>query len=80
MTQEIHRDLGKHDAQIEALTVQFNRMHSDMQRMLEELQLIQSTLAEARGGWKTMMMVGGASAAVGALVVKVMSWLQFLPK
>lgn len=80
MSQEIHRDLGKHDAQIDALNVQFNRMHHDMQNMLEQLQQIQSTLAEAKGGWKTLMMVGGVSAALGGIVVKVMSWLQILPK
>lgn len=80
MTQEIHRDLGKHDAQIEALTVQFNRMHNDMQKMLEELQSIQATLSEAKGGWKLMVMVGGAGAALGAIIIKVLSWLQFLPK
>lgn len=80
MTQEIHRDLGKHDAQIEALTVQFNRMHNDMQKMLEELQIIQATLSEARGGWRLMVMVGGLSAAAGGIVVKVMTWLQLLPK
>lgn len=80
MTQEIHRDLGKHDAQIEALTVQFNRMHTDMQKMLEELQGIQATLSEAKGGWKLLLMVGGVSAALGGIVVKVMTWMQVLPK
>ena len=80
MSQEIHRDLGKHDAQIDALNVQFNRMHHDMQNMLEQLQQIQSTLSEARGGWRLMVMVGGLSAAAGGIVVKVMTWLQLLPK
>lgn len=80
MSEEIHRDLGKHDAQIESLNLQFNRMHADMQRMLEELQSIQATLAEAKGGWRTLMWVGGLSAAAGGIVVKVMTWLQILPK
>lgn len=80
MSQEIHRDLGKHDAQIDALNVQFNRMHHDMQNMLEQLQQIQATLSEARGGWRLMVMVGGLSAAAGGIVVKVMTWLQLLPK
>lgn len=80
MSEEIHRDLGKHDAQIEALNAQFNRMHNDMQRMLEELQQIQATLAEARGHWKLLLMVGGASAAIGGVVVKVLTWMQIFPK
>lgn len=80
MSEEIHRDLGKHDAQIEALNLQVNRMYNDMQQMMGQLTTIQKTLSEARGGWKTLMWVGGLSAALGGIVVKVMTWMQILPK
>jgi prefoldin subunit 5 len=80
MSEEIHRDLGKHDAQIEALNSQVNRMYHDMQQMMGQLTTIQQTLSEAKGGWKTLMWVGGLSAALGGIVVKVMTWLQILPK
>lgn len=80
MSEEIHRDLGKHDAQIEALNSQVNRMYVDMQQMMGQLTTIQQTLSEAKGGWKTLMWVGGLSAALGGIVVKVMTWLQILPK
>jgi hypothetical protein len=80
MSEEIHRDLGKHDAQIEALNTQVNRMYVDMQQMMGQLTTIQQTLSEAKGGWKTLMWVGGLSAACGGIVVKVMTWLQILPK
>jgi prefoldin subunit 5 len=80
MSEEIHRDLGKHDAQIEALNAQVNRMYVDMQQMMGQLTTIQQTLSEAKGGWKTLMWVGGLSAALGGIVVKVMTWLQILPK
>lgn len=80
MSEEIHRDLGKHDAQIEALNLQVNRMYDDMQQMMGQLTTIQQTLSEAKGGWKTLMWVGGLSAALGGVVVKVMTWMQILPK
>lgn len=80
MSEEIHRDLGKHDAQIEALNTQVNRMYDDMQQMMGQLTTIQQTLSEAKGGWKTLMWVGGLSAALGGIVVKVMTWMQILPK
>ena len=80
MSEEIHRDLGKHDAQIEALNAQVNRMYGDMQLMMTQLTTIQQTLSEAKGGWKTLMWVGGLSAALGGIVVKVMTWMQILPK
>jgi len=80
MSTEIHRDLGKHDAQIESLNQQVNRMHDDMQQMMSQLASIQQTLSEAKGGWKTLMWVGGLSAALGGVLVKVMTWLNFLPR
>jgi hypothetical protein len=80
MSEEIHRDLGKHDAQIEALKLQVNRMYEDMQQIMSQLTVIQQTLSEAKGGWKTLMWVGGLSAAVGAVLVKALTWLQIFPK
>ena len=80
MSQEIHRDLGKHDAQIESLNAQVNRMHDDMQMMMAQLASIQRTLSEAQGGWKTLMWIGGLSAVLGGIFVKVLTWMQILPK
>ena len=80
MSEEIHRDLGKHDAQIEALKLQVNRMYDDMQQMMGQLTTIQQTLSEAKGGWKTLMWVGGLSAVLGGVVAKVITWLQIFPK
>ena len=80
MSEEIHRDLGKHDAQIDALKEQVHRLHSDMQLIMGQLNAIHQTLSEAKGGWRTLMWVGGLSAAAGGIVVKVMTWLQILPK
>lgn len=76
----IHHDLGRHDAQIEALQEQVKRLHEDMQAMNGTLQQISTTLSEARGGWRTLMMVGGVAAAVGAAVSKMATMLGWMPK
>lgn len=76
----IHHDLGRHDAQIEALQQQVKQLHTDMQAMNATLQQINTTLSEARGGWKTLMMVGGIAAAVGAAVSKLATFLGWIPK
>lgn len=76
---ELHRDIGRHDAQIEALQQQVAQLHTDMGAMLTQLQEIHRTLAEARGGWKTLMAVAGLASAVTAVVVKGVSWLASLP-
>lgn len=79
-TSEVHRDLGKHDAQIESLNREVKHLHDDMGRVMEQLSQIQQTLSEAKGGWRTLMWVAGFSAAVGGFVVKVASWLNVFPK
>lgn len=76
---EVHRDLGKHDAQIEALQKQVEQLHTDLGAMLTQLQDIHSTLAEARGGWKTLMATAGLASAVTAVVLKGLGWLLFAP-
>lgn len=73
MEQEVHRDLGRHDAQIEAMQDQIERLHSDLAKVLDELQTINATLAEARGGWKTLMAAAGLGGAITAGVVKLAS-------
>lgn len=81
---EFHRDIGRHDAQIEALERDVKRMREEMHEMrtefTAELRAINATLSEARGGWKIMMMVGGASATIGALSYKIVSAFQWLPR
>lgn len=80
MNAEMQRDLGKHDAQIDALETRIEtldkdlrEMREDMRRIFEKLETINNTLSEAKGGWKTLMLVGGLSAAVGGIVVKLAS-------
>lgn len=75
MSEELHRDIGRHDAQIEALQDQVDKLHGEMKQMLTELQAINRTLSEARGGWKTLAAVAGMSGAVGVAFAKVMQLL-----
>lgn len=77
---ELHHEIGRHDAQIEGLQQQVKQLHTDMQAMNATLQQINTTLSEARGGWKTLMMVGGIAAAVGAAVSKLATMLGWIPK
>jgi hypothetical protein len=56
---EVHRDLGRHDAEIDNLK---NEVHA----MREDLSEIKKMLSEAQGGWKVMMAVSGLIAAVAS--------------
>lgn len=66
---EMARDIGRHDAQIETL-------QADMAEMKKDVHEIKLMLAQAKGGWKTLMAVGGAAAFFGGLFVKVIDWLM----
>jgi len=40
---------------------------------------LRTTLSEARGGWKTLMWLGGAAAAVGGFVTWALNHISFNP-
>ncbi len=75
MEQEVHRDLGRHDAQIESMQRRIDQLHADLNHVLAELQSINRVLSEARGGWKTLMAAAGLASALTAVIVKFIGYL-----
>lgn len=63
---QIHRDLGRLEERMRAAEMRA----ADMQQKVDEMHKM---LMQAQGGWRVMVMVGGAAAAAGALVSKVVS-------
>lgn len=55
------RDFGRLEQQVQQLTDQV----SDLQQTLAD---IKETLSEAKGGWRALMLLGGAGAAMGSLL------------
>jgi hypothetical protein len=47
-----------------------DKLVSDMNDIKASLQSIQTTLSEARGGWRVLMMVAGASGTIGAAITQ----------
>lgn len=57
------------------MEVQVERLEKDVAEVKDDVKAIRATLDKASGGWKVLMMVGGASAAIAAFVTKVLaSW------
>jgi hypothetical protein len=71
MSVELHQQVGEHRASIEHLQYEIREMR-------HELAEIRRTLSEAQGGWKTLMLVGGAAGAAGALLAKISALLGFV--
>ena len=55
------REFGRLEQEVKQLVHQMDAMQATLTQ-------INTTLSEARGGWRVLMMVGGAGAAVGGLV------------
>lgn len=71
MSSELHHQVGRHGAEIESLRREIEEMRQDVRE-------IANTLAEARGGWKTLMLVAGIAGAVGAGLAKAGMLFGFL--
>ena len=56
------------------------RVEADQIEMAGDLKAIRSALDQAKGGWKTLMLVGGLAGAGGALVTKVIPFLGGVPR
>lgn len=63
LSEELHQQIGEHHAKI-------SNLEYELREMRRELVEIRRVLSEARGGWKTLMLVGGAAGAAGAAMAK----------
>jgi hypothetical protein len=68
---ETARELATHAADIKHLQEDMDKLVADMDDIKKTLQAINSTLSEAKGGWKVLMLIGGASGTVGAIIMQI---------
>lgn len=66
------RQLATHDADIRYLREDTDKIVSSMSEMQKDLRAIKDTLAEARGGWRVLLFIGGAGGALGSAVTHLM--------
>jgi chaperonin cofactor prefoldin len=66
------RELATHTADIKHIQADMNKMAKDIEEIKDALREISKTLAEAKGGWKMFLAVGGAGAAIASLI----AWLN----
>lgn len=76
----------KDSLQIARLEERMAVMHRDMQaqqtqlvEMRGQLDQVLAALSEARGGWRTLMWIGGAAAAAGGFVSWFLNHVQLRP-
>lgn len=62
------RELATHASDIRHMKDDIDSMVNTMKDMNATLISINTTLSEAKGGWKMLMLVGGAGGAVGSFL------------
>jgi hypothetical protein len=62
---EARIDIGRLQVEVGHLTKSMADLQESNQQLTAKLDQVLLTLSEARGGWKTLMIVGGAAASAG---------------
>ena len=73
------QDIVRLEVQVEHMARAIDALTSMLNEQAKTLAEIQKTLSEARGGWRTLMLVGGAASTIGALISWVASHVRFAP-
>jgi prefoldin subunit 5 len=68
MSEEVVRELATHASDIRHLQDDMDKLVSDMEEIKKSLAEINKTLSEAKGGWKTLMAIGGLVSFVTGVV------------
>ena len=64
MQMSVERELAEHGVEIKHIQDDMDKVVRDIDEIKKAVADIQKTLAEAKGGWKTMMAVAGFAAAI----------------
>ena len=67
----VERELAEHSVEIEHIQKDMDAMAIDIKEIRNSLAEINKTLSEAKGSWKTMMMVAGAASAITGVVATI---------
>lgn len=74
---DIQYQLGVLTARVTTLEKTQGQLLETMEAMRKEMQTINSTLSEAKGGWRVLMMVGGFGTVLGGMIAfGVNTWLK----
>jgi hypothetical protein len=72
----VERELATHSVEIRHIQDDMDKMMADMSDIKKSLESINLTLSEAKGGWKTLMWVAGASSAVTSFFIGLYAFFQ----
>ena len=71
---ETARELATHANDIEHLQKDMDKLVEDMEEIKKAIQSIQTTLAEAKGGWRLLAAAAGAGGVITVIVEAVIRY------
>lgn len=71
------REFGQLEGAVKALDSKMGELAADVVALSEKVDTLTTLLTEAKGGWRALMWVAGASATLGGAVVAIVK--MFLP-
>lgn len=75
MIDNINRDLGRLEANVSNLKLELADVKAEVHEIKASLARIEATMSEARGGWKAVMLIGGVSATMTGVIIKIAEFL-----
>lgn len=65
---EARINIGRLQVEVAHLTQSMESLQESNKELTDKLDQVLLALSEARGGWRTLMLVGGAASSVGAFL------------
>lgn len=72
--------MNSNDREMGELSARVAHLESTLGELKDDMRAVRETLSEAKGGWKTLMLVAGMSATVGGFIVKIFPFLSAFPR
>lgn len=76
----VHRDLGRHDAEIENLQREMKQLRETLSELTKQLATVNTTIVDFKGRYKGGLWVIGGIASAGGAIGAIATWIvQHLP-
>jgi hypothetical protein len=72
MNDDLKSDVAVHGTRLD-------RLEDDLNEIKKDIRAIRDVMMQARGGWKTVILVGGVAGSVGAAIGKFLPFLATKP-
>lgn len=63
------------DRELGRLGEKVDQIEKDLAEMKSDMREVRDIVVRAGGGWKALLMVAGAAAFLGGLIVSILAWL-----